>query len=190
MSESGETPDFAMRRAVEILAGIYERNQQRGDVPPPPVDKPIVLFNETIVFDVTKTRREDVERALGTAFAYPARGWHTYCVRGPDSMRLFASLFYSQDLLAAAELYVPKVDRAPRLEPRDLSFRFVPGEIAVGKPVTTLPEHFGHISGLAEKLGAYQDIFEARFPGGSAYAMGNEGTIERLALYTLRETQG
>jgi hypothetical protein len=30
-------------------------------------------------------------------------------------------------------------------------------------------------------------MFEARFPGGAAYAMGNDGTIERLALYTLNE---
>lgn len=185
MSET--PPDFAMQRAVEILANIYERNQKTSDVPPPPVDKPIVLFSEAIAFDVTKTTREEVERALGTAFAYPARGWHTYCVRGLEGARLFASLFYSQKILAAAELYVPKVDRAPRLEPRDISFRFVPGEIAVGKPVTSLPEHYGRISALAEQFGAYKEMFGARFPGGSAYAMGNDGIIERLAIYTLRE---
>jgi hypothetical protein len=184
------TPDFAMQRAVEILANIYERTQKSHDVPPPPADKPIVLFSETISFDVTKTGRAEVERALGVAFSYPARGWHTYCVRGPDGARLFASLFYSSDALIAAELYVPKVDRAPKLEPRDLTFRFVPGEIAVGKPITSLPEHFGRVSALAEKLGAYQEMFEARFPGGSAYAMGNEGAIERLAVYALRQTQG
>ncbi len=185
----GRTPDFAMQRAVEILANIYERRQKTTDAPPPPADKPIVLFSETISFDVTRTKREDVERALGVAFAYPARGWHTYCVRGSEASRLFASLFYSGGSLLAAELYVPKVERAPRLEPRDLQFRFVPGEIAVGKPVTSLPEHFGRISALAEKLGAYQEMFEARFPGGTAYAMGNGGTIERLALYGLRQTR-
>ncbi len=185
MSE-GPTPDFAMQRAVEILASIYERRHKVNDVPPPPVDKPIVLFNETVAFDVTRTQRPDVERELGIAFAYPARGWHTYCVRGPDDKRLFASLFYSKDALIAAELYAPKVDRAPKLEPRDLTFRFVPGEIAVGKPVTSLPEQYGRISALAEKFGAYQEMLEARFPGGSAYAMGNGGTIERLAIYALR----
>lgn len=188
MSE-GPPPDFAMQRAVEILASIYERQQKTNDVPPPPVDKPIVLFSETIAFDVTRTQRHDVERALGVAFAYPARGWHTYCVRGPDGARLFASLFYSDGELIAAELYVPKVDRAPKLAPRDLTFRFVPGELAVGKPITTLPEHFGRVSALAEKFGAYSEMFEARFPGGSAYAMGNGGTIERLAIYALRTSE-
>ena len=189
MSEE-RPPDFAMQRAVEILANIYERRQKTTDAPPPPAGKPIVLFNETIAFDVTRTKREDVERALGIGFAYPARGWHTYCVRGSQGARLFASLFYSSDSLVAAELYVPKVERAPNLEPRDLNFRFVPGEIAVGKPVTSLPEHFGRISALAEKLGAYQEMFGATFPGGSAYAMGNDGAIERLAIYALRQTQG
>lgn len=188
MSE-GPTPDFAMQRAVEILAGIYERQQKSSDVPPPPVDKPIVIFNETIAFDVTRTQRSDVERALGVAFSYPARGWHTYCVRGPEGARLFASLFYSGASLIAVELYVPKVERAPNLAPRDLNFRFVPGEIAVGRPITSLPEHFGRISRLAEAFGAYKEMFEARFPGGSAYAMGNEGAIERLAIYALRQTE-
>lgn len=186
MSDSG-APDFAMKRAVEILASIYERNARSDDVPPPPVDKPIVLFSEAISLQTGKTTRADVERELGIAFAYPARGWHTYCVRGPQAGRLFISLFYSSETLAAAELYVPKVDRAPRLEPRDLVFRLVPGEIAIGKPITSLPEHFGRISALAEQLGAYKEMFEARFPGGSAYAMGNDGAIERLALYVLRE---
>lgn len=184
----GPTPDFAMQRAVEILANIYERGQKANDVPPPPVDKPVVLFSETIAFDVTRTQKRDVERALGIAFSYPARGWHTYCVRGSNGTRLFASLFYSKDALVAAELYLPKVDRAPKLEPRDVTFRFVPGEITVGKPVTSLPEHFGRISGLAETFGAYKEMFEARFPGGSAYAMGNDGTLERLAIYALRQT--
>lgn len=176
--------DFAMRRAVEILAGIYERRSTKPQATPPPAaDRPLVLFNETIAFDVTRTKRRDVERALGIAFAYPAAGWHTYCVRGPGGTRLFASLFYSKERLISAELYVPQVERAPNLAPRDLLFRFVPGEIEIGKPVTSLPEHFGRISTIAEKLGAYEDMYGASFPGGSAYVMGNGGTIERLALY-------
>lgn len=181
-----DTPDFAMRRAVEILAGIYERKMAAPVDLPPPAERAIVLFNETIAFDVTQTTRQDVERALGTAFAYPARGWHTYCVRGARGERLFASLFYSKLHLASAELYLPKADRAPNLEPRDLRFRFVPGEIEVGKPMTTLPAYFSRLSSLAERLGAYSAMFEARFPGGAAYAMGNGGSIERLALYVAR----
>jgi hypothetical protein len=178
------TPDFAMQRAVEILANIYERNRKQLDAPPPPSDKPIVLFNETLQFAVGETTRKDVEKQFGVAFAYPAKGWHTYCVRGPKSERLFLSAFYSDGVLAAAELYAPQVDRAPNLQARALTFRFVPGEIAVGAPLTTLPEHFGRMP-VPSNFGPYAEMFEARFPGGAAYAMGNDGAIERLALYVL-----
>lgn len=181
---SGDPPDFAMLRAVEILANIYERQHKLENAPPPPADKPIYLFSEQLQLDVTATRKADVERVLGLAFSYPAMGWHTYGVRGEKSGRLLLSLFYSKDRLASAELYLPKVERAPKLHPQDVHFRLVPGEIECGAPVTALPEHFGRISGIPAQLGAYADMFEARFPGGAAYAMGNEGSIERLALYT------
>lgn len=183
MSDDPNAPGFAMQRAVEILASIYEREHQKHSAPPPPLDKPLVLFSETIAFVVGTTTREQVERALGMAFAYPARGWHTYCCAGTGGRREFLSAFYANDRLLSAELYLPKSDRAPSLAPRDIRFRLVPGEIALGMPVTTLSEAFGKVSEVAEKLGAYSDMYGASFPGGSAYVMGNGGTIERIALY-------
>ncbi len=184
MSENA--PDFAMLRAVEILASIVERSRQ-SPVPPPPCDKPVVLFSEAFALGVNTTMRADVERCLGIGFSYPARGWHTYGVRGANSPRLLLSLFYSKNRLAAAELYLPRVARAPRLQPQDAHFRFVPGEIEVGMPVTSLPEHYGRMEGMPIELGAYTDMFEARYPGGAAYAMGNAGSIERLAIYTFKK---
>jgi hypothetical protein len=180
-----EPPDFAMLRAVEILANIYERRTKEAYAPPPPADKPIYLFSEGLPLDVTATRKRDVERALGIGFMYPAMGWHTYGVRGAKVNRLLLSLFYSNDRLISAELYVPKLDRAPKLEPQDAHFRLVPGEIECGSQVTALPEHFGRMPGVASTLGAYPEMFEARFPGGAAYAMGSKGSLERLALYAL-----
>ncbi|MEO9170741.1 MAG: hypothetical protein ABI282_02760 [Candidatus Baltobacteraceae bacterium] len=180
-------PDFAMRRAVEILAAIYERANKTADVRPPPADKPILLFNESIALDVNTTTREDVRKALGVAFSYPAQGWHTYCVRGAGGKREFLSLFFSENDLISGELYYPKVERAPKLESVDLRFRFSPGELALGSAFTSLPEYFSRFSRAAEEMGAYREMFEARFPGGAAYAMGNGGLIERLALYALRE---
>ena len=178
-----DAPDFAMKRAVEILANIYERGREKENAPPPPLDKKLLLFSETIALELGASTRETVEAALGVAFAYPARGWHTYCLRGRERSREFLSLFYSGDALLSAELYLPKSDRAPSLAPRDLHFRIVPGEIALGMPVTVLPDAFGKVSAVAEKLGAFSDMYGASFPGGSAYAMGNGGVIERLALY-------
>ena len=183
-----QAPDFAMLRAVEILAGIYERTREERDRPPPQFDCPVLLFNETLACDVNRTVRRDVQRALGIGFMYPANGWHTYCVLGANGAREFLSLFYSGDRLVCAELYAPKSERAPALAPRNLGrFRFVPGEVALGLPITALPNHFGRVSELGEHLGAYSEQFCARFPGGAAYAMGNGGTIERLALYVLRD---
>lgn len=184
---SEEPPDFAMLRAVEILASIYERVHKANDAPPPPSDKPILIFSERLALDVNTTTRADVERQLGIGFMYPTRGWHSYGVRGTNNARLLLSIFYSKDHLASAELYLPKVDRAPKLEPQDAHFRLVPGEIQVGTPITSLPEHFGRMAGIPAELGAYAEMFEARYPGGAAYAMGNDGLIERLAIYTLQE---
>lgn len=183
MSDDPNAPGFAMQRAVEILASIYEREHAKQSAPPPPLERPLVLFSETIALAVGTTTREEVERALGVAFAYPVRGFHTYCCAGNAGARQFLSAFYARDLLVSAELYVPKSDRAPSLAPRDIRFRLVPGEIALGMPVTALNEAFGKVSEVAEKLGAYADMYGASFPGGSAYAMGNGGTIERLAIY-------
>jgi hypothetical protein len=182
---SDDAPDFAMLRAVEILANIYESHAKRERVPPPPSDKPIYLFSETLALEVHVTTKEHVQSVLGLAFSYPAMGWHTYGVRGGSASRLLLSLFYSNDRLASAELYVPKVERAPKLHPQEHRFRLVPGEIECGAPVTTLPEHFGRMEGVPPELGAYAQMFEARFPGGAAYAMANDGVIERLALYVL-----
>jgi hypothetical protein len=184
---SGDAPDFAMLRAVEILASIYERQFKLENTPPPPSDKPILLFSEALALDVSNTSKADVERALGFGFSYPAIGWQTYGVRGSKISRLLISLFYSQERLVAAELYVPKVERAPKLQPQKAHFRLVPGEIECGAPLTVLPEHFGRMAGIPPELGAYEEMFEARFPGGAAYAMGSGGSIERLAIYHLEQ---
>jgi hypothetical protein len=179
-----DPPDFAMMRAVEILASIYERNNKPLEAPPPPSDKPIFLFSESFALNVHATKKTDVERTLGIAFSYPARGWHTYAVRSANGTRLLLSLFYSEGSLVSAELYLPKVERAPKLEPQPLHFRIVPGEIEVGSSATSLPEHYGRMTGLP--TGPYHEMFEARFPGGAAYAMGNDGVIERVAIYALK----
>lgn len=172
-----------MKRAVDILARIYERGRERADTIPPPLDRPMMLFSETIALELGVTTQDQVERALGIAFAYPARGWHTYASTGRGRAREFVSLFYSAGRLVSAELYVPKSERAPSLAPRDVHFRIVPGEIALGIAATALPDSFGKVSAMAERLGAFSVMCAARFPGGSAYAMGNDGIIERLALY-------
>ncbi len=177
-----DAPDFAMQRAVEILARAYEAARARRNVPPAPLDRPVVLANERLVLALATTTRGEVERAFGVAFSYPMRGWHTYAAR-EDGQRNFLSLFYSKAALVALEYYVPKIDRAPGLAARDYgTFRLSPGDVALGAPTASLDERYVTAVGGPAPV-VYGEAFEARWDGGVAYVMGNAGRIERLGLY-------
>ncbi|HEY0614528.1 MAG TPA: hypothetical protein VGC96_07795 [Candidatus Elarobacter sp.] len=175
-------PDFAMQRAVEVLAGMYEAARARQNVQPAPLDRPVVLGGDRFVFALGTTTRAGVERAFGVAFSYPMRGWHTYAAR-ESGARYFLSLFYSAAALIALEYYVPKLDRAPSLVARDYgSFRLTPGDVALGAATSSLDARYTVASGGPAPV-IYAEAYEARFPGGVAYVMGNAGRIERLGLY-------
>jgi hypothetical protein len=184
--ENKPPPDFAMVRAVEILAKIAEKRMKIPNVPPPPIDVPVILFNENVRFATGETKRDTVIRTLGTGFPYPAKGWDTYAIReGRD--RRFLSAFYKDGLLVGVEFYVPQTDSAPNLAPRDIGeFRLVPGEVRVGTAVVSLDERFVPAIGGPGRA-VYAHAFEVRYPGGVAYAMGNDGTITRLVLYAAAE---
>jgi hypothetical protein len=184
VSGDGEppAPDFAMQRAVEILAQAYEAGRARRNVAPAPLDRAVVLANERVVLTLSTTTRADVERAFGIAFSYPMRGWHTYAAR-EEGRRYFLSLFYVDAALIALEYYVPKADRAPALAARDYgAFRLSPGDVALGAAFASLDERYVTAIGGPAPL-VYTEAYEARFPGGVAYVMGNGGRIERLGLY-------
>jgi hypothetical protein len=186
MSDAGSggkpPPDFAMVRAVEIMAQIAEKRLKAPNVPPPPIDVPVILFNENIRFQIGVTKRADVVRELGTGFSYPAKGWDTYGARENNERRLL-SAFYKDDLLVGVEYYAPQTDAAPKLAPRELGeFRLIPGEVRIGLAVVSLDERFVDAIG-GPGSAVYKHAFEIRYPGGVAYAMGNGGTITRLVLY-------
>ncbi|GAC1421062.1 MAG: hypothetical protein NVSMB64_29960 [Candidatus Velthaea sp.] len=182
MSGERPAPDFAMVRAVEILASIATRKRDAPIVPPPPIDRPVVLFNERRAFEIGTTTRHAVERDLGTGFPYPAKGWHTYCVRFAGTRRLLSAI-YRADVLTGVEFYVPKSDGGPQLAPRDWGdFRLIPGEVALGSAFTSLDGRYTPAVGGPAHL-VYAQAYEIRFPGGLGYVMGNEGRAERLVLY-------
>jgi hypothetical protein len=177
-------PDFAMLRAVEVLAQMHERARRRQNTPPAPLDRPVVLHSTRIVLELRKTTRARTERELGIAFSYPVRGWQTYATKEAGKTCLL-SLFYTKEAgtLLAAEMYVPRSDRAPSLSPRDLGgFRLEPGGVAIGMRSDSITTSFTTAVGGPGAV-VYDSSFEARFPGGVAYAMARNGTIERLALY-------
>lgn len=180
-------PDFAMLRAVEILARMHERNRNLPNQPPPPLDRPVVLHSERIAFGLGTTKRDAVECEIGVAFSYPARGWHTYASRERGTTCLL-SAFYKDAVLVAAELYVPRGNLTPNLAPRDFGgFRLEPGGAVIGMQAHELPAIFSPASGGPGTV-VYDQSFEARFPGGVAYAMLRKGVVERLALYAAPPT--
>lgn len=175
-------PDFAMLRAVEILAQMHERARNTANTPPAPIERPVLLHCERFSLQVGRTRRDDVEREIGIGFSYPARGWHTYA-SNESGTRCLLSAFYKERILVAAELYVPRGPHAPRLEARDLGgFRLEPGGVHIGMAATPIPEPFSPAVGGPGNV-VYDRAIETRFPGGVAYAMSSKGIIERLTIY-------
>jgi hypothetical protein len=175
-------PDFAMLRAIEILARMHDRARKKPNTPPAPIERPVVLQSERLTLRVSATKRVEVERELGIGFSYPARGWHTYASK-EGAQRCLLSLFYKSGTLLAAELYVPRGPHAPNLQARDLGgFRLEPGGVHVGMQTSIMPEPFTPAIGGPGKV-VYDSAFEARFPAGVAYAMASKGTIERMTIY-------
>ncbi len=171
-----------MLRAVEILAGIAERNREAPLTPPPPIDRPVILFNETRALRLGVTKRRDVQRDFGRGAEYPAAGWWTYALRFAGSVR-FLSVIFHEDVLTGVELYLPKVASVPQLVPNFWGdFRLIPGEVAIGASLTTLDARFTRAVGGPGNI-MYAEAFEIRFPGGLGYVMGNAGLAERLVLY-------
>lgn len=152
-----------MLRAAELLAQMH-RVQRRKKPKIETFDAPAVLKSSRIAFQVNVTQRPDVERALGVAFAYPARGWHTYATR-ENGVRCFLSAFYKQSTLIAAELYVPEAQHGPTLLPIDLGgFELHPRGIRIGMDAS--------------------HTLEAQFPGGAVYVKARGSSIDRIALYS------
>lgn len=184
---SDRPPDFALLRAVEILEKIA-KERSRPNAPPPPVDHPVVLATDRGTFAIGTTRRTSVERIFGRGYPYPAKGFHTYAIPPPEvpsegqPKRWLLSLFYRGDLLFGVEYYIPKVSGLPNMPlATPGTIRVSPGEFKLGGPLNALgyfvPAHGGP-SPVVYKL-----CFEARFAGGVAWIMGNQGRIERIAIY-------
>lgn len=173
-----------MLRAVEVMAQFIER-QMKPNAPSPPLDRPVFLFHESLAVEVGKTTRQNVEYALGSGFSYPAPGWHTYALRHEAGPALL-SIFYKDDVTIGAEFYLAKTKSAPPLAPRDFgAFRLVPGEVGLGSPFGLLSKDYSAAIG-GPGTHVYSTAYEARFPGGIAYVMGNKGRVERLVVYADR----
>ena len=172
-----------MVRAVEIMAQFIEQQIGKPPVPPAPIDRPVVLFNENLTFELDKTTRSEVERSFGSGFPFPAKGFHSYGLRHDNKPALISAFYDRDDLLIGVEHYYVTFKNAPSLAPRPLgTFRLIPGEIALGMATTKLSEEFvPAIGGPSPAI--YANRSEVRFPSGVAYVMGNKMRVERLVLY-------
>jgi hypothetical protein len=185
MSDASKPPpDFAMLRAVEILAQIAEKMMRSASIVPPPLDVPIVLFNENIMFVIGKTQRASVIKALGPGYAYPAKGWESYAMR-EHNVRYLLSALYRDEILVGVDYYVPNPSSVPELSPRNFGeFRLVPGQIAMGSDMTRLDERFVHVDDGPDAR-RYAHAFEVRYRGGVAYVQSNGPAIQRMVLYAV-----
>jgi hypothetical protein len=172
-----------MLRAVEVMARFIERQIAKPPVPPAPIDRPVILFNENLSFELDKTTRSEVERTFGSGYPYPAKGFHTYGLQH-DGKPAFISAFYDgNDVLIGVEHYYVTSRSAPSLAPRPLgAFRLVPGQITLGTEMARLSgEYVRAVGGPSPAI--YPHRYEVRFPGGVAYVMGKNPRAERLVLY-------
>lgn len=173
-----------MVRAVEILAQIAEKQLKMAHVLPPPIDVPIILFNEHIMFAIGKTRRAAVIAELGPGYAFPAKGWETYAMH-EGTTRCLLSALYGDDVLVGVDYYVAPANRVPELRAGNFGdFRLVPGQIMIGSDMLRLDERFVAVAEGPDAR-TYSHAFEVRFPGGVAYAQGTGGRVQRLVLYAI-----
>jgi hypothetical protein len=185
--EKKPPPDFAVLRAVEILAQLAEKQLSSASVLPPPLDVPIILFNENIMFVIGKTQRSSVINALGAGYAYPAKGWETYAMR-ENNTRYLLSALYREHVLVGIDYYLPKANSVPELGARNFGeFRLLPGQIAIGSDITKLDERFVQVF-EGPDAHSYSRAFEVRYRGGVAYAQSDGGLIQRMVLYAVDST--
>jgi hypothetical protein len=185
LSDQGKPPpDFAMVRAVEILAQIAEKQLKSAHVLAPPIDVPIVLFNEHVMFVIGKTQRTAVIGELGPGYGFPTKGWETYAMH-EGTTRCLLSARYDEGLLAGVDYYVAPANRVPELRARNFGeFRLVPGQVMIGSDMLQLDERFVPVADGPDAR-TYSHAFEVRFPGGVAYVQGTGGHVQRLVLYAI-----
>lgn len=148
--------------------------------------EPIVLRSDRLVFAVGVTRRRDIELKVGPSIKYPAAGWQTWTVAGLRGQSWILSVFYRNNVLIGVEHYLPKTENLPAYAPRIKGFfTLSPGEIGLGSLLANIGPSFvssgGRNSGVRAVV--YAEGFESRWTSGVALVSGNDGRVERLAVY-------
>ena len=176
-----------------MLRGLFKKKNADPPVPSaviPVSTEPLRLVCGSLEFLVGFTTRRAIESRLGPAVQYLAPGWRTWAAAGNRGDCWILSAIYRGTVLIGIEHYVAKTENLPRdTPPANGLYTMMPGDIAIGNRISGLPDCFrsaGGKDGGARSI-VYQQAFEARWPHGVAFICGNNGRIERLALYANHE---
>jgi hypothetical protein len=176
-----------------MLRGVL--NKKKAARAPAPIivassTEPFRLKCGSLEFLVGFTTRRAIESRLGPAVEYPAPGWKTWAAAGTRNERWILSAIYRGTVLIGVEHYITKTENLPRdTPPANGIYVLVPGELELGNPIASLSPRFIAQPGRAGGAQAivYQHAFQARWPHGVALISGNDGRIERMALYANHE---
>jgi hypothetical protein len=155
-----------------------------------PSTEPLRLKCGSLEFLVGFTTRRAIETRLGPAVEYPAPGWRTWAAAGNRGDCWILSAIYRGHVLIGVEHYVAKTENLPRdTPPANGLYTLVPGDVQIGMPIKQLPDRFRSLPGAegSARSIVFQQAYEARWPHGIAFVCGNNGRIERLALYANHE---
>jgi hypothetical protein len=174
-----------------MFGGLFNKKKPVAEVAPEPVStEPFTLRCDSLVFLVGFTTRRAIERRMGPAVEYPAPGWKTWAAAGLRGEVWILSAIYRGQVLIGVEHYLAKTENLPRFTPpANGIFKMMPGNIGIGTRVTALGSRF--ISAAGKEGGprslVYQHAYQARWPHGVAIVSGNDGRVERIALYANHE---
>jgi hypothetical protein len=152
--------------------------------------EPLYLDGGRVKFMVGLTSRRAIETHLGPAVQYPAPGWRTWACAGPRGDTWILSAIYRGQVLIGIEHYMAKTENLPRdTPPANGIFRMMPGDIMLGNRIKGLGDRFLSAAGSTGGARAvvFQHAYEARWKYGIALVCGNDGRIERIAIYATQE---
>jgi hypothetical protein len=175
-----------------MLRGIFKKKSEAAPIATtaPPSNEPLRLSCGSLSFVVGFTTRRAIETRLGPAVEYPAPGWRTWAAAGNRGDCWILSAIYRGTVLIGIEHYVAKTENLPRdTPPANGLYTMMPGDISIGNRISSLPDRFRSVGGKegGARSIVYQQAFEARWPHGVAFICGNNGRVERLALYANHE---
>ena len=174
-----------------MFGGLFKKKPAPAPPPPPVSTEPITLTSDQLTFLVGFTTRRAIERRMGPAIEYPAPGWKTWAAAGLRGECWILSAIYRGQVLIGIEHYLAKTENLPRhTPPANGIFKMQPGNIGIGSPIERLPkDRFTSAGGKDGSVRSivYQHAFQARWPHGVAIISGNNGRVERIALYANHE---